>query len=71
MLISEVWNKVEYLKMHEEKLELKGGHRYYTPITGEIAMSGLERRVFVVVWTGKGDPLPWFQRLVIQINGRI
>ena len=71
MLISEVWNKVEYLEMHEGKLELKGGHRYYTQMTREIAMSGLERRVFVVVWTGKGDPLPWFQRFVIQINGRI
>ena len=52
MLISEVWNKVEYLEMHEEKPELKRGHRYYTQITGEMAMSCL----FFVVWTGKGDP---------------
>ena len=34
MLISEVWNKVEYLEMHEGKLELKRGHRYYTPLQG-------------------------------------
>ena len=55
MLISEVWNKVEYLEMHEGKLELKRMHRYYTQITGDMAMSGLER-LFFVVWTGKGDP---------------
>ena len=55
MLISEVWDKVEYLEMHEGKLKLKRGHRYYTQITGEMAMSGLER-LFFVVWTGKGDP---------------
>ena len=55
MLISEVWNKVEYLEMHEGKLELKRGHRYCTQITGDMAMSGLER-LFFVVWTGKGDP---------------
>ena len=34
MLISDVWNKVEYLEMHEGKLKLKRGHRYYTQITG-------------------------------------
>ena len=55
MLISEVWNKVEYLEMHEGKLELIRGHSYYTQITGEMAMSRLERLSFVV-WTGKGDP---------------
>ena len=48
MLISEVWDKVEYLEMHEGKLKLKRGHRYYTQITGEMAMSGLERLFFVV-----------------------
>ena len=55
MLISEVWDKVEYLEMHAGKLRLKRGHRYYTQITGEMALSGLER-LFFVVWTGKGDP---------------
>lgn len=49
MLISEVWDKVEYLEMHEGKLKLKRGHRYYTQITGEIVMSGLERLFFVVL----------------------
>jgi len=38
MLISEVWDKVEYLEMHDGKLELKRGHSYYTQITGEIAV---------------------------------
>ena len=56
MLISEVWGKVEYLEMHAGKLRLKRGHRYYTRITREMALSGLERLFFVVVWTGKGDP---------------
>ena len=55
MLISDVWNKVEYLEMHEGKPELRRGHRCYTQITGEMAMSGLERLSFVV-WTGKGNP---------------
>lgn len=71
MLISEVWNKVEYLKMHEGKLELKRGHRYYTQITEYMAMSGLER-LFFVVWTGKGDPFvelipfeAWFWQQVL------
>ena len=41
--------KVEYLEMHEGKLELKRGHRWNTQITGEIAMSGLERLFVVVV----------------------
>lgn len=49
MLISEVWDKVEYLEMHEGELKLKRGHRYYTQITGEIVMSGLERLFFVVL----------------------
>ena len=53
MIISEVWNNVEYLEMLEGKPELKRGHRYCTQITGEMAMSGLERLSFVV-WTGKG-----------------
>ena len=55
MLISEGWDKVEYLEMHAGKLRLKRGRRYYTQITGEMALSGLER-LFFVVWTGKGDP---------------
>lgn len=46
MLISEVWDKVEYLEMHEGKLKLKRGHRHYTQITGEMDMSGLERLFF-------------------------
>ena len=54
MLISQVWNRVEYLEMHEGKPELRRGHRYYTQITGEMAMSGMERLSFVVL-TGKGD----------------
>ena len=29
MLISEVWDKIEYLEMHEGKLNLKRGHRDY------------------------------------------
>ena len=53
MLISEVWSQVEYLEMHEGKLELKRWHRYYTQIAGDMAISGLERLLFVV-WTGKG-----------------
>ena len=55
MFILEVWNKAEYLEMHEGKLEFKRGHRYYTQITGDMTMSGLER-LFFVVWAGKGDP---------------
>ena len=39
MLISEVWNKVDYFEVHEGKPELKRGHRYYTQITGEMTMS--------------------------------
>ena len=56
MLISEVWNKLEYLGMHRGRLELKRGHSYHMQITGEIAMQA-SRDCFFVVWTGKaGDP---------------
>ena len=57
MLISEVWNGVQYLEMHEGKLELKQGHSYYTQIIGEIAVSGLERRFFLLFEQVKGIQL--------------
>ena len=63
ILISEVWDKVEYLEMHEGKLKLKRGHRYYTQITGEMAMSGLERQV-------KGTHLLNFY-ILKQSSGRV
>lgn len=54
MLISEVWDKVEYLEMHEGKLKLKRGHILHPNYRGDSYVRPGET-VFCC-FAGKGDP---------------
>ena len=47
-IIEESWHKTDFLEKKDGKIRLKQNHKYYSQVTGQIAITGLKFTYFVV-----------------------
>ena len=51
--VLDAWKDTSFLEKNDEKIRLRRNHKYYTQITGQLALTGCKRCYFVV-WTTIG-----------------
>ena len=54
--VLESCDKTDFLEKFNDFIQLKRNHKYFTQITGQMAIAGAEQCYFVV-WTTKGKPI--------------
>ena len=54
--VSDSWDKTDFLEKVNDIIQLKRNHKYFTQITGQMAIIGTKQCYFVA-WTTKGKPI--------------